>query len=72
MIESDAQLTQAVEQMDRMYAALAELRSRVQSQSQEWFEVMAAGPIEEIRRLREEVDEYLGVSTSPLAEGPTN
>jgi hypothetical protein len=59
MIESDKQLDQCIEQLDHMYRVLAELRSRVLPVSQERFQLMAEGPVDEIRRLQSEIESYL-------------
>lgn len=61
MITSSAQLDQSIQQLERMYRALAELRARVLPQSAANFQVVAEGPIEEIRRLQHEIGEYLGI-----------
>ena len=62
MIENDEQLQESIEQLERMYQALAELRSRVKPASSQWFELMAEGPAEEVHRLQADIDSYLGVS----------
>jgi hypothetical protein len=64
MITNDNDLKQAIEQQDRMYRALAEIRARLGSVKSPQFQLMAEGPIDEIRRLRREIDAYLGVSAS--------
>ena len=61
MIQNDRQLGHALEQLDRMYRALAELRSRICVQSPSRYQLMAEGPVEEIRRLQGEIEAYLGV-----------
>jgi hypothetical protein len=62
MISNDAEFNQSIEQLDRMYRAVAELRARVGSVNSPQFQLLAEGPVEEIRRLRHEIDVYLGVS----------
>jgi hypothetical protein len=64
MIANDRELNQSIEQLDRMYRAVAELRSRLGSVNSPQFQLLVEGPVEEIRRLRQEIDAYLGV-TSP-------
>ena len=66
MIAHDRELNQSLEQLNRMYRAVAELRSRLGSENSAQFQLFAKGPVEEIRRLRNEIDAYLGV-TAPDA-----
>jgi len=68
MIENDAELRQCLEQMDRMYRALANLRAEIAPLNYANFQLFAEGPIDEIRKLRAEIDEYLGIR-EPLAAG---
>jgi hypothetical protein len=58
MIENDAQLDQALEAMGMMYRALASLRKDVLPKSRQWFNLMAEGPVDEIRKLQREIDAY--------------
>ena len=58
MIASDAQLKVTQDQVQRLEYALAELR-RTAAQAE--FAAQAPAIIEHIRRLREEIDIYLGV-----------
>jgi hypothetical protein len=60
MITSDEQLNQAVEQIGRMYRALAALRREVLPLSEKQFALMAEGPLDEIRRLEEGINAYTG------------
>lgn len=61
MIANDVELRQSVEQLDRMYRVLADMRSRMGSTNPSNFKLFAEGPIDEIRKLRDEVDAYLGI-----------
>jgi hypothetical protein len=61
MIENDAQLNHTLEQMGRMYRALADLRREVLPKSRQWFNLMAQGPVDEIRKMQAEVDAYTGI-----------
>ncbi len=61
MITSDAGLQQSIEQLERMYRVVRELRSRMGRTNPAQFQLFAEGPIEEIRRLRRDIDEYLGI-----------
>jgi hypothetical protein len=63
MIANDIELNQSIEQLNRMYRAVAELRARLGSVNSPQFRLLAEGPVEEIRQLRQEIDTYLGVTT---------
>jgi len=63
MIENQEQLSQAIEQMNRMYQALASLKSEVFPLSSQQFALMAEGPSEEIQALQRDIDLYLGKET---------
>lgn len=60
MITNDAELSQSMEQLERMYRALAALRRDVYPVSPQQFALLAEGPEEEIRRLQEAIDIYTG------------
>jgi hypothetical protein len=60
MIENDAQLDQALEVMGLMYRALAGLRRDILPKSRQWFNLMAQGPADEIRKIQAEIDAYTG------------
>ena len=62
MIENDHQLHQCIEQLERMYRVLAELRARVQPKDPSGYQLMAEGPVDEIRRLQSDIDSYLDVA----------
>jgi hypothetical protein len=64
MITTDAGLQQSIEQLERMYRVVRELRSRMGQSNPAQFQLFAEGPIEEIRRLRRDIDEYLGIQES--------
>jgi hypothetical protein len=66
MIDNESQLEQAVEQMGRMYRALAALNAEVLPKSRQRFAVMAEGPLEEIRRLDEEISQYISQTLASL------
>jgi hypothetical protein len=59
MIESELELQQSIEQLERMYRMLLEFRRRIAPLNYKNYEVFAEGPREEIRRLQREIDEYL-------------
>jgi hypothetical protein len=60
MITNDEQLQQAVEQLGRMYRALASLRAEVLPMNARQFALMAEGPVNEIQRLQAQIDAYTG------------
>jgi hypothetical protein len=62
MIENDDQLNFTLEQMGRMYRVLADLRREVLPKSRQWFNLMAQGPVEEIRKMQAEIDAYTGMN----------
>ena len=61
MITSDAGLDQSIEQLARMYRVIRELRSRMGTNNPAQFHLFTEGPIEAIRRLRRDIDDYLGI-----------
>ena len=66
MITNDAELGQALEQMERMYRALAALRRDVYPINPRQFALLAEGPQVELERFQEQIDAYTG--RSELAE----
>lgn len=60
-IHTDAEMEVNLELIQGMYRALAELHRRVAPLNYTNYLIMAEGPIEQIRRLRSEINEYLGV-----------
>jgi hypothetical protein len=61
MIKSDAEMQVNLESIQGMYRAIAELHRRIAPQNFMNYLIMAEGPIDQIRRLQSEVDEYLGI-----------
>ncbi len=59
MIRDTAQLNHTLEQMGRMYRALASLHAKAAGTVQ--FPLLAEGPLDEIRKLREDIEAYTGV-----------
>ena len=53
---SAAVLEQTVEQLERMNHALIELRRELLPREPRKFAILAEGPLEEIRRLRDEIE----------------
>lgn len=64
MITNDEQLQQTIEQLGRMYHAMAALRVRVLPLNARNFALMAEGPLDEIRRMQAEIDAYVGVEAA--------
>jgi hypothetical protein len=60
-ITTQDQMQQALEQLSRVYAALAALRREVSPANPRNFATLAEGHLDEIRRLQQELDEYAGV-----------
>jgi hypothetical protein len=60
MIASAEQLDQTFGQLQRMYRALVALRAEVLPVNPKLFALMAEGPMEDIRRLQADIDDYTG------------
>jgi hypothetical protein len=60
MIDDVSQLNQAVEQLGRMYRALAALKQDILPRNERQFGLFAEGPLDEIRKLEEAIDDYTG------------
>jgi len=60
MIETDAQLQQAIGQIERLYHGLDALRGDVLPKNRRNFAVLAEGPLDEIRKLQADIDRYIG------------
>ena len=61
MITNDEQLQQTFEQLQRLYRVISTLRTDVLPRNADNFALFAEGPLDQIRRLREEIDTYTGV-----------
>lgn len=59
MIENTDQLIQAIEQMGRMQRVLESFRHDILPKNPKNFAVFAEGPIDEIGKLRAEIDDYI-------------
>jgi len=59
MIQTEAQLRQAIEQMENLCQAINSLRAEVFPQNPRNFAVLAEGPLEQIRQLEKQIDAYL-------------
>jgi hypothetical protein len=59
MIETSEQLYQAIEQMGRIQRILESYRNEILTKSPRNFAVMAEGPLEQLRQLQQQIDEYI-------------
>jgi hypothetical protein len=59
MIEDANQLRVTMQQMGRLLWALADLKEQVLSQDPKLFATMAEAPLEDLDRLRQEVESFL-------------
>ena len=59
MIQTDAQLQQAIEQIERLYQGLDALRADVLPKNSRNFAVLAEGPLDEIQKLQAEIADYV-------------
>ena len=58
MITTPAQLYQAIEQMGRMQRILESYRDEILTTNPRNFALLAEGPLEQIRQLQVQIDEY--------------
>ena len=59
MIENTEQLEQAIEQMGRMQRILESYRADILPKNPRNFAIFAEGPLDEIRKLENEISEYI-------------
>ena len=59
MIQTEAQLQQALEQIENLCRAVQSLRVDVFPNNPRNFAILAEGPVDEIRKLQVDVDDYL-------------
>ena len=59
MIETAEQVYQAIEQMGRMQRILESYRNELLQRNPRNFAVLAEGPLEQLRQLQAQLDEYL-------------
>ena len=59
MIENTEQLHQAIEQMGRMQRILESYRADILPKNPRNFALFAEGPLDEIRKLQAEIDQYI-------------
>ena len=70
MIETPEQVYQAIEQMGRMQRILESYRNEILGQNPRNFALLAEGPLEQIRQLQAQIDEYF--RHLETAETPAN
>ena len=70
MIQNEAQLKQAREQLQRLREALGALRAKVQPANMKRFELMAEGPLDQINELELEIAAYSGGPKVPGMMNP--
>ena len=61
MITNDEELNQALEALGLMYRAMASLRKDMLAMNRKWFNLMAEGPVDEIRKIQAEIEAYTGM-----------
>jgi len=59
MIETSEQLYQAIEQMGRMQRILESYRNEILTKNPRNFALLAEGPLEQVRQLQAQIDEYI-------------
>ena len=59
MIKTSEQLQQAIEQIEGLYQGLDSLRADILSKNPRNFALFAEGPLDEIRKLQAEIDQYV-------------
>ncbi len=71
MIENTDQLIQAIEQMGRMQRVLESFRRDILPKNPRNFAVFAEGPLDEIRKLQVEIDNYITRLEGENANAPS-
>jgi len=64
MISNDEQLQQAYEALGDLYRALASYRAKILRVNLTNYNLIAQGPLEEIRRIQSDINAYLGLHES--------
>lgn len=65
MIQTSEQLYQAIEQMGRMQRILESYRNEILHRNPRNFAVLAEGPLEQLRQLQHQIDEYIQYLENP-------
>jgi hypothetical protein len=61
MIKNDREFRATLDAVQLAYSALADLSARRSQMHPNWFAVLAEGPVDQLRQLLRQLDEYLGV-----------
>lgn len=64
MIQTAEGLELSIEQLARMYRIVASLHAEIAPHNYANYQIYAQGPIDEVLKLRTEIDEYLGITES--------
>jgi hypothetical protein len=72
LIANDTQLKTTWEQLQLMYGALSDLCQRILPVKKRNYGIFTESPIEEIRRLRAGIDEYLGLNEAAADAEPAS
>jgi hypothetical protein len=59
MMETSEQLYQTIEQMGRIQRILESYRNEILTRTPRNFAVLAEGPLEQLRQLQQQIDEYI-------------
>jgi len=59
MMETSEQLYQTIEQMGRIQRILESYRNEILTLTPRNFAVLAEGPLEQLRQLQQQIDEYI-------------
>lgn len=59
MIQTPEQVYQAIEQMGRMQRILESYRDEILDENPRNFAMLAEGPLEQIRQLQSQIDDYV-------------
>lgn len=59
IVETAEELNQAVEQMGRMQRVLESYRNEILTQNPRNFALLAGGPLEQLRQLQTQIDDYI-------------
>lgn len=62
MISNDQELESSLQAIGDMYRAMASLRRDVLPKSRQWFNLMAEGPYDEIRKIQKDIEAYCGMN----------
>jgi len=70
MIENEKQCEQSIRILSRLEVALAALRKKIEPSNEELFQVMAQSYVKEIREIRKDIDNYIGVDIAKEYSAP--